>query len=147
MAGFEVPSTGQILDFTGTKYDGLEVTVDEVPIGVLVKIMQDLNHLGRKDVSVEDVTGVFERLTDSFGSFLEDWNATRKGVPVPPTPEGLRMFGVNFVTDIVHAWISGNTEADEDLGKDSPSGEISPEEQAAMAALSQSLPSLPPPRS
>lgn len=147
MGGFEVPSTGSVLDFTGTKYDGLEVSVDEASVGALLEIMEDLNQLSRDGLEVETVRKVFTRLTDNFGEVLEDWNATRKGVPVPPTAEGLRRFGITFVTDVISAWITGTAQADEELGKDSTSGETSPEEQTAAAALSRSLPSLPPPKS
>ena len=72
---------------------------------------------------------------------LEDWNVTRKGEAVPPTYEGLLTLDTQFVMAIVGAWLTGTTGADEELGKDSPSGGSSQEALTAAAALSSSLPS------
>lgn len=141
MGGFEVATTGNVLDFTGTKYEGLEVTTDEAPLGVLLDVMEDFARLEGRDVDVPTAARVLASLTKNFAQVLEEWNATRKGVPVPPTEEGLRSLGSAFVMDVVRAWLTGTAAPDDDLGKDSPSGETSPEELTAAAGLSRSLPS------
>lgn len=138
---FEVPTTGQKLDFKGTAYEGLEITVDEAPLGLLTGIMKGYKSLSGDDLDLAAAADVLEQLTGQFGELLEDWNVTRKGVPVPATAEGLRSFGMQFAMDIIGAWLTGSAAAPPGLGKDSASGETSPEEQAAMAALSKSLPS------
>ena len=48
---------------------------------------------------------------------------------------------MTFAMTVIGAWLTGSVQADEDLGKGSASGGTSPEELAAMAAASSSLPS------
>lgn len=141
MGGFEAPGTGQQLDFTGTKYEGLAVTVDSAPLGMLTDIMEDYGTLTAEDLDVKTAIPVLKRLLEQFGAVLESWNVQRRGQPVPATYEGLRQLDASFVLDIIGAWLTGTTQADAELGKGSISGGSSPEEQAAMAALSRSLPS------
>lgn len=139
--GFEVSTTGEVLDFAGTKYEGLEVRLDEAPMGLLLKIMEDYSRLSGGDLDTATAAKVFRSMCENFAGVLEEWNAERKGVPVPPTLDGLMSLGSTFVLDIVKAWMTGTAAPDEDLGKDSGSGETSPEELEQMAALSRSLPS------
>lgn len=141
MGGFEVGTTGNVLDFTGTKYEGLEVRIDEAPLGVLLDVMEDFARLEGKTLDVPTAARVLRSMIVSFAQVLEGWNVERKGKPVPPTEEGLRSLGAEFVTDIVRAWLTGTAEPGDDLGKDSGSGETSPGELTAAAALSRSLPS------
>jgi hypothetical protein len=141
VGGFDVGSTGRNLTFEGTPYEGLEVKVDEAPLGLLTDIMEDYARLTGEDLDVKTAARLLKGLMENFALVLEEWNAERKGVPVPPTLDGLRSLGANFFTAIVSAWLTGNVEADEELGKDSGSGATSPEELTAMAALSSSLPS------
>lgn len=143
MGGFEVSTTGNVLTFEGTKYAGLEVTVDEAPMGLLLDIMEDYAVLVGSNVDVATAGKVLRSLTGNFASVLEGWNATRKGKPVPATLDGLRSLGQTFVMTVIGAWLTGNVQADEELGKGSPSGGNSPEALEAMAALSTSLPSSP----
>ena len=137
--GFEVPSTGTVLKFPeNSKYPGLEVTVDEAPVGVLLGILEDFGSAGK---GAKAMAALLRSVIPKFATILESWNATRKGEPVPPTQEGLESLGAAFVIDVINAWLTGKTTAGDDLGKDSPSGASSPEELTAAAALSSSLPS------
>lgn len=146
MGGFEVSTTGNVLTFKGTKYEGLEVTVDEAPMGLLLDIMEDYSVLTSGSIDVATAGKVLRSLTGNFASVLESWNATRKGKPVPATLDGLRSLGQAFVMTVIGAWLTGNVQADEELGKGSPNGGTSPEALEAMAALSRSLPSSSPQR-
>ena len=141
VGGFEAPGTGNVLDFTGTPYEGLEVTVDSASIGLLTDIMESYEALTAEKVDVKAAMPVIDKLLRLFGELLESWNVERRGEPVPATYEGMRMLDVNFVLAIIGAWLTGTTGADEELGKDSPSGGTSQEALTAAAALSSSLPS------
>lgn len=145
--GFEVSTTGTVLAFPeGSKYAGLEVTVDEAPVGLLLDIMENYSKLAGETVDMAMAAKVFPVLLKGFASVLEGWNATRKGKPVPATLEGLRSLGQGFVLAVIGAWLTGSVQADDELGKGSASGGTSPEALAAMAALSTSLPSSEPQR-
>lgn len=147
MGGFEVGAgTGTILTFDGTQYEGLEVKIDEVPIGLLMDIAEKYDALTAEEVDMKAGMKLFRDLIESFATVLEEWNVTRKGEPVPATLDGLRLMGRTFVMAILGAWFNGTVQADEELGKDSGSGTTSPEALTAMAAQSSSLPSSPPQR-
>jgi hypothetical protein len=139
--GFEAPGTGNKLDFTGTRYEGLEVKVDSVPLGLLTAIIEDYSALTAGNVDMTKALPVVLKLLDQFGKVLESWNVTRRGEPVPATAEGLRSLDLAFAMAIVGAWVTGTAQAPDPLPGSSESGGSSPEELAAMAALSSSLPS------
>jgi len=140
--GFEAPGTGQKLDFTGTRLEGLEVTVDSASVGMLLDIMADYEAVTGEDVKPGEAIPVIRRLLENFGELLEEWNVERKGRPVPASYEGLRQLDINFVVELIGAWLTGTTDPGDELGKDSTSGENLPGgPTAAAAALSRSLPS------
>lgn len=139
--GFEAPGTGTRLDFAGTKYEGLEVTVDSVPLGLLTDIMQDYSALTAEDVDLKAAMPVVMRLLGSFGEVLESWNVEKRGEPVPATAEGLRSLDLMFVMAVIGAWVTGTAQAPDPLPGSSDSGGTSPGALAAMAAASSSLPS------
>lgn len=141
MTGFDVGGTGRILTFEGTPYAGLEVKVDEAPLGLLLDIMEDFTRLTGDNLDVKAAARALKALIGNFAEVLEEWNVTRKGKPVPPTIEGLRSLGPAFVLDLVRAWLTEKVAADEGLGKDSASGTTSQEALTAAAGLSRSLPS------
>jgi hypothetical protein len=144
---FEVSTTGSVLTFPeGSKYAGLEVTVDEAPVGLLLDIMENYSKLAGAEIDMKTAAAVFPVLLGGFAVVLEDWNLTRKGEPVPPTLEGLRTLGQSLVLAVIGAWLTGKTSADEELGKDSGSGASSQEVLTAAAGLSSSLPSSSPQR-
>lgn len=146
MGGFDIGSTGQILTFEGTPYEGLEVKIDEAPLGLLTDMMEDYSKLTGEDVDVATAAKSLKTLMENFAGVLEEWNVERKGKPVPPTLDGVRSVGSKFFTAIIGAWLTGNVEADEELGKDSGSGGSSEAALTAMAAQSSSLPSSSPQR-
>lgn len=140
--GFDVSTTGDILTFPeDSKYAGLEVTLDEAPMGLLLDITEDYARLSGGDLDVKTAAKVLKGLVENLAEVLEDWNVTRKGVPVPPTLEGVRSMGKTFVLTVIGAWLTGNVSADEELGKGSGSGGSSEAALAAMAASSSALPS------
>jgi hypothetical protein len=145
--GYEPPTTGTRLDFTGTAHEGLEVTVDEVPLGTTLSLTQQWDKVAAAQAAPEDPEAMLAALpavavlVEGFAAALESWNVTRKGQPVPATAEGLRSLGTTFAIEIIGAWMTGTVSAPPPLPGNSESGGTSPEELAAMAALSSSLPS------
>jgi hypothetical protein len=142
--GFEVSTTGSVLTFPpDSKYAGLEVRLDEAPIGLLTDVMESYVKFTAGNISADEAARLVKSLTEGFASVLEEWNAERKGVPVPATLDGVRSLGPTFLMGVIGAWVTGTVGVDDDLGKGSPSGGSSAEGAAAMAALSSSLPSSP----
>lgn len=142
--GFEAPGTGRKLAFEGTKYEGLEVTVDSASIGLLTAITgqyDSLTALAAEQVDIKTAMPALNKLLGMFAEVLEQWNVTRRGEPVPPTEEGLRSLDATFVLEVIGAWLTGAVQADDDLGKDSASGTTSQEALTAAASLSSALPS------
>jgi len=141
--GYEAPGTGNKLDFTGTAHEGLEVTVDSVPLGLLMDIMGSFGALQAmgEQLDIEVAQPVIESLIDNFGQVLESWNVEKRGVPVPATPAGIRTLDFSFFMVIVGAWLTGTAEAPPPLPGTSPSGGTSPEGPEAMAAQLSGLPS------
>lgn len=148
--GFEAPGTGNVLNFKGTKYEGLEVVVDSTPLGLALSMagQYDAANAAVASGNIAAAFPVIEELLRQFGEVLESWNVEKRKKPVPPTYEGLITLDSTFAMAIIGAWLTGTTgpDPDGDLGKGSPSGGPSPEGLAAMAALSSSLPSSGPQR-
>ena len=146
VGGFEAPGTGNLLDFTGTPYEGLEVTVDAASMAVMLSVTE-LFAAASERTSQESVTAMRD-LLGMFAQVLESWNTEdrKTGDPVPATLEGLLSQDSDFVLAIIGAWLTGTLQADDDLGKDLPSGETSAEELIPMEPLSESPPSSSPPR-
>lgn len=140
--GYKPPTTGHKLDFTGTAYDGLEVTFDSVPLGKLLDITEQL-----QSVDQGDVPGM-RTLFSNVAGLMESWNVEDKDDnPVPCTVEGLMSQDMPFVIAVIETWVASTSSAPPPLPGTSPSGTASPEVVTAMGDLSQSLPSLPPPKS
>lgn len=144
--GYRPPTTGQKLDFAGTPYEGLEVTVDAAPLGLLLDI-NEMFAVARERNNKEAVDAMRD-LLGKFAGVLESWNTEdrKTGEPVPPTLEGLLSQDSDFVLAIIGAWVGHTMAADEDLGKDSASGATSQEALIPMEPLSPSPPSSSPQR-
>ena len=131
--------TGSVLTFPdGSRYAGLVVKLDEPPIGMVADVMRKYARFTSGNVTADEAAALVESLTEGFAGVLEEWDAERKGVPVPATLEGVRSLGTTFVMGLIGAWVTGAVTVDEDLGKGSGSGGTSPEALAAMAAASSS---------
>lgn len=131
MGGFEPPSTGQKLDFSETEHAGLEVTMGGIPLGDLLDIadLAETASLGE---------GARE-LVAKFAGWLESWNVTSGGEPVPPTLDGVRSLDAVFAASIIQAWRNSVMSAPPPLPAGSPSGGSSEEVPTGLAAASRSL--------
>jgi hypothetical protein len=137
--GFRAPGIGAQLSFAGTKYEGLEMTVDAVSLQMLTDLMELYDEVSDGNVKMPALI----RLLGIFSSCVESWNVEgRGGEPVPCDVDGLMGLDHKFVIDIIGMWIKSTLQAGDDLGKDSASGSSSDRELlTAAAALSSSLPS------
>jgi hypothetical protein len=135
--GFVPPTTGVKLEFEGTLYEGLEVTMDEVATGTVLDIMELFEEAKNGDVKA------FKILLADFSAALESWNIDHPKTlePVPATLEGLRTLGFTLSMAIIGGWVGTVTSAPPPLPGGSASGGISREEATTLAGLSSSLPS------
>jgi hypothetical protein len=93
--------------------------------------------------SIAETMQALRDMAAAFAGVLESWNVEhpKTGEPVPPTVEGLLSLDSDFVLFVIQSWLVGTTEADEELGKDSPSGGTSAEGLIPMEPLSPAPPS------
>jgi hypothetical protein len=84
------------LDFTGTEYEGLEITVRPVPMSV----MQDVG----ATIASGDASA-FRHVAATFVYALESWNVEDDDDrPVPADMDGLMGQDPRFVIAVIQAW-------------------------------------------
>jgi hypothetical protein len=113
------------LDFAGTDYEGLQVSVRGMTVG------EEL------DLAEVQITGsvIVEELTKR----LISWNVEDDtGQPVPTTMEGIRTQDGAMILAILDAVRQANSGVPDPLPQTSPSGETSPAPPIPMAPLSES---------
>jgi hypothetical protein len=96
VTGFRPKRAPFKLDFTGTEYEGLEITVRPVPMSVML------------DTAAAVASGdlaAFRHMTATLGYALESWNVEDDdGHPVPADLDGLMSQDPRFVTAVITAW-------------------------------------------
>ncbi|MFI8301571.1 hypothetical protein ACIGCZ_37315 [Streptomyces nigra] len=113
------------LDFTGTDWEGLEVSMRGMTVG------EELDLAGN-DISAALIV---EELTKR----LISWNVEdEEGRPVPTTMDGVRTQDGAMILAILDALRQANSGVPAPLPETSPSGETSPAPPIPMAPLSQS---------
>lgn len=145
--GYKPARTLYKLDFSGTEREGLEVAARGATMGELLEILEGADQasgLAELD-EVADVAKIAERLRELVAPFarkLVSWNVLDDDdEPVPASLDGLLSQELGFVVELITAYGKAMTQAPPPLPAGSPSGASSPEEAAAMAAMSASLPS------
>ena len=116
------------LDFTGTQYEGLEVSMRGLTVGEELELddLRSQPGYGRK---------VFEMMT----GLLVEWNVEdEQGNPVPATREGVNTQDAAMVMAILDAVQTANSGVSDPLPQSSPSGEPSPAVSIPMEPLSES---------
>jgi hypothetical protein len=105
------------LDFTGTEYDGLKVTVRGVSTGQALDI-----DTARDDGSDEGMRRMLELLAEQ----LIDWNVEDEaGEPVPATLEGIRAQEIGLNLAVINAWQTAMAGVPDPLESGSTSGDSS----------------------
>ena len=94
--------------------EALKFELDAISLGDLLAIQEQA-----EDVSAGKGA---RKLFAMFADCLESWNVTRRGVPVPPTLEGVLQQDAAFILAVVTAWQQGMAQAPPPLPGGSPSG-------------------------
>lgn len=111
------------------KYEGLELRMKSPSLGRLRKLMTTLQ---RDDLDAEMIDGVI----DLVASHLLTWTLEdEEGNPLEPNAEEVADLDMVMLLDVATGWVGNVTNVDDDLGKDSPSGEQFPGQPATMEAL------------
>lgn len=98
MTGYCPPAAVWELDFAGTRYEGMEVTVRDLPLGMLLDILEGV-------VARSPDPGSARSMYALFAGLLVSWNITDTfGDPVPVTLEGLLSLSSQVVAALVAAW-------------------------------------------
>lgn len=121
--GYKRPAKTFHLKFTG-ELEGLEVHVKSITLGEMFEL-DGLLAGNDKTPTAEEVSAVFK----SFAKALMSWNLEDDNdQPVPATLEGIYTQDMEFIMEIIAAWMEAVTGVDGDLGKGSIVGGQSLEE-------------------
>lgn len=111
------------------KYEGLVVRMKSPTLGKLRKLMSMID---RDKLDSDMIGGVIDLIASHLLSWtLED----EEGVELPVNSEEVGDLDLPMLMDIAYGWIGKVSNVDDDLGKDSPSGEQFPGQPATMEAL------------
>lgn len=125
--GYRKIPTIHTLIFDGD-LEGLVVRVKGVSFGRIRKLLNLVND--------ESDDNTLEELASQLADCLVSWNLEdEEGVPVEATREGIDDQDWDFVMAVITKWLSEMTGANEELGKDSPSGVSFPGQPLTMEAL------------
>ena len=120
--GYTPPVAIYALDFSGTRYAGLQVKIREQSLGDLLSTLDAAAAADMNSPTAEDAHAVKKVFTDLADNIVS-WNVEEDdGTPVPATLEGLRRYGTSFANAIVQAWRQAMSEVDAPLGSGSSSG-------------------------
>lgn len=127
--GFKPKEKTFLLEFEDEEYEGLEIEMRSLDVGSFLT----LNKLtSKKDPSEAEMAAMFK----IFAKGIKSWNVEGgDGVVWPTTYASVLKLDTDFVISIISAWLGGAAGVDEDLGKDSTSGEKSPVPLPTMEAL------------
>lgn len=132
--GYERKPKVFLLRFADPELEGLEVRVRSTNVRKLMD-MAKLHDLA--DPTGEDLPKL-DPLFDSFIGCLESWNLEADGQPVPMTKDALLDQELDFVMDLVSAWVEAAAGVAVPLGKQSSAGEQSLAASIPMETLSES---------
>jgi hypothetical protein len=108
---------------------GLEVYAYSAPIGVVLGLM---DMVPEDKASLKD-GAVIEDLLATFAESLKEWNLEDEdGAPVPATVIGLKTQDLDFVLELILAWVEAVVSVSAPLKKKSSDGDQSPEASIPM---------------
>lgn len=117
------------LVFEDPQYEGLEIRAASIPVGKLLKLANvgDLNN-----VTQEELSAIFE----VFAGALISWNLEEDdGTPVPTTVDGLYTLEIDFIMQIISAWMEAVAGVPGPLRQRSSNGSRSVEQSLPMETL------------
>ena len=119
--GYTPPSKRYELDFTGTDYEGLEVTLKGLSTGQFLQLQKVMPKAATGDPEAA------ETLISAYQGAIIEWNVEDDmGDPVKPTYENVLDQDLAMTLFVVNGWMTAIAGIKADLGKDSSSGETSP---------------------
>jgi hypothetical protein len=118
------------LTFEDPEMAGLEVYAHSTSLENILGLI-DLAKVGDK-FDVKDLSKLDE-LFEVFIGALKEWNLEdEEGVPVPPTLAGLKGQDMDFILEMVMAWMEAVVSVSRPLKRKSSSGDQSPEASIPM---------------
>jgi hypothetical protein len=127
--GFKVQRTVFNVHFkTGSKLDGLFLQARSISMKEVMGLSAEADK-ARAGEGLDKITKLLTR----FSEELVEWDLeSEDGTPTPPTLDGLLSHDPDVVLPIVLSWFDSMLQIDDDLGKDSNSGERFPEASIPM---------------
>lgn len=111
------------------KYPGLEVRMKGLKVGEMRKLVRVLDN-------DDETTAALDAMFALVGKGLVSWNLEdEQGKPVPATMEEIEELEYPVINAILNVWLETVTGVDDELGKDSSSGEKFPGLPVTMEAL------------
>lgn len=126
--------TGKVYKLVFEDRPGLEVRMTAPSLGEFMTLT-DIANIDVDNLSPGDVTKV-NQLFDSFTDHLVSWNLEDKdGNPVPATPDGLRSRDMQFIYEMINAWMQNVAGIPGPKGPSVNGGEQFPAVQIPMEML------------
>lgn len=131
------------LKFADPEMEGLEVRARSLPLGQFMELMTLASSMGDGALSNKDAEQV-NTIFRIFSSALVSWNLELpdprgedyEPIPVPADMDGLYSQDLNFIMQIVRAWMTAIASVDDELGKGLNSSNKSLEASLPMETLS-----------
>lgn len=113
----------------------LEVYVHSAPLGQILGLLEMVKG-DSKTFDIKDV-GKLHSLFETFASCLKEWNLEDEaGESIPTTVDGLKTQDLDFVLELVMAWMEAVVSVSAPLKQKSSSGDQSLEGSIPMAVTS-----------
>lgn len=111
-------------------FDGLEIRMKGLRLGRVRRLVRLL------ESEEEQTLDAVNAMVDLINEGLVSWNLEDEdGVPIDATSEEVEELELPMILELLNEWLDRMTGVDEDLGKDSGSGAISPVQLPTMEAL------------
>ena len=136
--GFKREAKLYRLKFEDPAMAGLEVDAKSLSTGALLEVTELGGMIKRSKIDEIDPAAL-RKLFAVFADALVSWNLDDEhDHPVPATYEGIVSQELDFVLEVIMAWIGAIASVDTPLNATSPSGGTSPEAALPMEPLSPS---------
>lgn len=112
--GYKRPPKIYKLRFVDEEFDGLEVRAKSISTKILMEISSFGDLRGKVDPNTAGPE--LERMFEVFSKSLVSWNLEDDdGNPVPPTVDGILEQDIDFMLEIISAWMEAIAGVPEDL--------------------------------
>ncbi len=141
-ARYERPPKRYVLKFED--HPGLEVVMKGLPVGEFLELAQMAGRLQGRNLlalSGEELAGAIEATDGLFAKFaaaLVSWNLDENGQPVPATVDGVRSQDLDFILELLLAWMDAVVAVDTPLPQPANGQGTSLEASMPMETLSAS---------